>query len=123
MEEYCSSSKKDLLTTSLAGKYLSKETTDIATVESSCVQCHNIVGGIHMEIELKKQLNERHIRQAVMELLTANCLSNYPVVITPTDLRREWVFYWISTGGIQQYSRSLQNAILTGAGKGSCLNV
>ena len=127
MVVYCASSKRDLLNTSLGDKYKFRGTTDIVIAESVYLRCHDITGGIRVAVELKKQVSEGHSRQAVLELITANCLSSYPVVIALTDLRCEWVFYWITSGGIQEVPQDLQGgvalieAILAGTGDGSYL--
>ena len=107
MEVYCASGKKDLFSFPFGDKYHFKGTTDITIVESVYMNCKDIRGGIRMAMELKKEISEIHIRQAVLELIAANSVSNYPVVIVLTDLRHQWLFYWISTDSILQCSQNL----------------
>ena len=73
------------------------------------MRCRDIAG---VRIESKRQVSEGHIRQAVLEL-TANCLSNYSIVIILIDLGQECFFHWISTDSIQESPQDLQGGVVS----------
>ena len=55
-----------------------------------------------MAIELKKQVRKKDHMQAILQLIAANCHSNYPVMTLLTDLGQTWHCYWTNTDGIQE---------------------
>ncbi|CAG8700533.1 15309_t:CDS:2, partial [Gigaspora rosea] len=51
---------------------------------------------IRAVFELKKDVLESHIHQAIAELIVANIVSNYAVFMVFTDLNKAWLFYWFT---------------------------
>ena len=47
-------------------------------------------------VEFKKQVGDHDTRQATLELISANVLSNYGVAVLLTDLNEYWHFLWLT---------------------------
>ncbi|KAF8419754.1 hypothetical protein EV426DRAFT_644762 [Tirmania nivea] len=103
-------------------QYLLTGTTAVAVLPARYIRAHNIAGGIQVAIELRGQIDESSCKQAVLQLLAASALSNYPVMVLLTDLREYWHFLWLVMEGIQEISLglhcgvALMNDILNGGG-------
>jgi len=98
---YIASSKTNLLSTTLAcSQFNISGTLDTAIVDRINVESRNIAGGIRVGLEHKKQVMESDISQAIVELITANLCSIYPVVMVLTDLGERWQFFWLQRGWV-----------------------
>ncbi|PKC57304.1 hypothetical protein RhiirA1_428588, partial [Rhizophagus irregularis] len=70
-------------------------TTDVVIAKKSNANAHTLSHGIQAGIELKKQIKDIDIPQAIGQLLTANIRSNEAVFIVLTNLNEEWIFFWL----------------------------
>jgi len=101
VEFYIASSKANLLSTTLASSQFNiNGTLDTAIVDCKNVKSRNIAGGIRVGLEHKKEIKDSDVAQAIVELITANIFSEYPVMILLTDLGEEWQFFWLEKGWI-----------------------
>ncbi|KAF9198304.1 hypothetical protein BGZ49_000909, partial [Haplosporangium sp. Z 27] len=92
---YCTSSKKDLLTTSMAStRYKLKGTTDVAIVKKAYVNDANYVAGFLVCIEGKKQVQDKDSIRAILKLISANL----SVVSVVTDFQDIWRLFWLEPG-------------------------
>ena len=69
--------------------------TDAIIVEKSAIESLSPMDGLHVIIELKKQVTKEHISQACMELIAADLLATNTVTLLLTDLNEKWIFAWI----------------------------
>ncbi|KAJ3308044.1 hypothetical protein HDV04_001937 [Boothiomyces sp. JEL0838] len=81
-----------LLNTDLGGQPV-KGSCDIML--SSCDTTHFKLEACHVVIELKKTVKPKDFIQAKLQLLCADNLSTYSVIVVLTDLKDDWYFYWI----------------------------
>ena len=70
--------------------------------DTDYVKLFDTARGIRVAIELKKQVRKKDHMQAILQLIAANCHSNYPVMTLLTDLGQTWHCYWTNTDGIQE---------------------
>jgi len=54
-----------------------------------------VVGGLKVVFKLKKNVICSGINQAIVEIILANALSAYAVLIVLTDLKNDWHFFWL----------------------------
>ncbi|KAF0368610.1 crinkler family protein [Gigaspora margarita] len=74
-----------------------KGTADVVVTKKAFFKTRNVVGGIQVVFKLKKKIEDHHVPQAIGELIVANILSEQPVFVVLTDLKEEWIFYWLSS--------------------------
>ncbi|CAG8831665.1 9251_t:CDS:2, partial [Gigaspora margarita] len=74
-----------------------KGTADVVVTKKVFFKTRNVVGGIQVVFELKKKIEDHHVHQAIGGLIVANILSEHPVFVVLTDLKEEWIFYWLSS--------------------------
>jgi len=78
-------------------------TTDIIILPRRYNRGNNFKGGIQIAIELKRKgITEAHCSQETLQLILASCLSNYPVVVILTNLKKYWQFIWVSKSGLTE---------------------
>ncbi|KAF8416587.1 hypothetical protein EV426DRAFT_721711 [Tirmania nivea] len=77
-------------------KYVLKGTTDVVILQNAYVRSSNLLGGMQVVVELKKQVGDQDTRQATLELISANVFSNYGVMVLLTDLNEHWHFLWLT---------------------------
>ncbi|RPB23234.1 hypothetical protein L211DRAFT_279841 [Terfezia boudieri ATCC MYA-4762] len=77
-------------------KYVLKGTTDVVILQNVYIRSRNILGGMQVIVELKKQVGDQDTRQVTLELISANVFSNYGVVVLLTDLNEYWHFLWLT---------------------------
>jgi len=68
-------------------------------------------GSRELLVLLSFNLPAHEMRMRIELKIAVNCLSNFPVVIILTDLRKECLFYWIIKDCIQERSLGLWNGI------------
>ena len=91
MQFYHASAEIDLLNTALADKtIILRGTTDVVIVDTDYVKISETARGVQVAIELKKKVHKRDHKQAMLQLIAANCHSNAPVLVLLTDLRQAW---------------------------------
>jgi hypothetical protein len=59
-----------------------------------------IASGLLVGIEVKKMVDSKHHMQPIIELLLANVVSQYPVIMLLTDLGSNWTYFWLQKGTI-----------------------
>jgi hypothetical protein len=76
-------------------------TLDMAIVDIRYVKKGaSIAPGLLVGIEVKKEVEAKHHMQATIELLLANVVSQYPVIMLLTDLRNNWTYFWLQKGTV-----------------------
>ncbi|CAG8842716.1 35527_t:CDS:2, partial [Gigaspora margarita] len=70
--------------------------TDVIIADKLFAKVHDLHNGIHVGFEIKKKIQNSHIHQAISELIIANIILQFPVLIVLTDLINEWIFFWLS---------------------------
>ena len=86
-------------------------TADVVIAKKAYIRTCHVSGRVIVVLELKKSIKNVHVNQAIGELILASIHSNYPVVVILTDLREEWIFYWLANGKIMEHSTGLLAAI------------
>lgn len=87
-------------------------TTDVIIADKLFAKVHDMRNGIHVGFEIKKKIQDSHIHQAIGELIIANIISQFPVLIVLTDLMNEWIFFWLSNDKkVMQCPAALLHAI------------
>ncbi|CAG8610625.1 6669_t:CDS:2, partial [Paraglomus brasilianum] len=111
-EYYDASATPGLLSTTIdALPFNITGTVYIAVVDKKNIRSGNVAGGLRIGIEVKKSVEaSTHSIQAVMELVTANIYSEYPVTIVLTDLAKHWQFFWLEKGMIMDCTFSIAEA-------------
>ena len=71
--------------------------TDIILVEEQCVMAKALKMGIYATFELKKAVEDRHIYQAVLEMIVADCYIDEDTKVfgVLTDLKDVWNIIWL----------------------------
>jgi len=72
-----------------------KGTSDLAVLDSDLANALVPRAGIILLFELKKEIQERDVRQAQLQTISANRVSQFRPVVVLTDLRESWRYYWI----------------------------
>ncbi|KAJ3267686.1 hypothetical protein HDV01_004445 [Terramyces sp. JEL0728] len=62
---------------------------------SSCEGTYDKLITCHVIIEVKKSIKSNNFTQAKLELLCADSLSNFSVIVVLTDLKDDWHFFWL----------------------------
>ncbi|KAF8419762.1 hypothetical protein EV426DRAFT_576851 [Tirmania nivea] len=100
---YNASAENDLLDTTLTDRTLIlKGTTDVVIADSDYVKLFDTASGVRVAIGMKRVVQQNDHRQAILQLVAANCHSNYPVLVLLTDLGKTWHFYWMTLHGIHE---------------------
>lgn len=81
------------------GSYNVKGTIDLVFISELFVETWNIRGGIEITVELKKDIHQRYVKQAITQLITAATSSQFAVIVLLTDLKEVWLFSWLSKSG------------------------
>jgi len=76
-------------------KFDIKGTSDVAVLHQGYISAHLEGQGILGLIELKKECNQKGIRQTIGQLIAADLLSHFSPLAVLTDLRDEWHFFWL----------------------------
>jgi len=72
-----------------------KGTSDLAVLDRAFVTALALRAGIILLFKLKKDIQERDARQAQLQTISGNRVSQFCPVVVLTDLRESWRFYWI----------------------------
>ena len=76
-------------------KFDIKGTSDVAVVHKGYIDMRMEGQGILGLVELKKDCNQKAIRQAIGQLIAADLISTFSPLAVLTDLRDEWHFFWL----------------------------
>jgi hypothetical protein len=71
--------------------------TDLILAERSAIDCKIPKLGIRAIIEFKKEVEEKYIPQATLEMIVADCLVHRDIKVfgVLTDLKEDWQFIWM----------------------------
>jgi len=71
--------------------------TDIVLVGKSYIKSKTLKAGVHSIIELKKQVEEKNVWQAILEMIVADIYVNKDVKVfgVLTDLNEFWDIFWL----------------------------
>ena len=72
-----------------------KGTSDLAVLDRDFENALAPRAGIILLFELKKEIQERDARQAQLQTISGNRVSQFRPVVVLTDLRESWRYYWI----------------------------
>jgi hypothetical protein len=89
-----------LSSTLVSTQYKLNGTLDMAIVDNGYAKTGYIAGGLLVGIEVKKKVETKHDMQTIVELLLANVVSQYPVIMLLTDLGSNWRYFWLQKGTI-----------------------
>jgi hypothetical protein len=77
-----------------------KGTCDVVLLKKCNIDADAIRDNLLCVVELKKQVSNNHVHQAVGEHIAASlCSSDEAVVTVLTDLKDSWQFWWLSING------------------------
>jgi hypothetical protein len=100
-----------LSSTSVSTQYKLNGTLDMAIVDNGYAQTGYILGGLLVGIEVKKTVKTKDDMQTVLELLLANVVSQYPVIMLLTDLGSNWRYFWLEKGTIAYNAFELNHGV------------
>jgi hypothetical protein len=97
---------------SVSALYNFKGTLDMAIVDKRYVdKGGSIAPGLLVGIDVKKKVESKHHNQAMIELLLANVVSRYPVIMLLTDLGENWTYFWLQKGTIAYDKLNLRRGV------------
>lgn len=85
-------------------------TTDLIFVPQIYVDTQNLTSGVLVAVELQKNV-KGGVNQAVLELLAASQVSNFPVVVLLTNLNMNWHFFWLGKNNVEAAVFQFQSGI------------
>lgn len=112
VEFYCASKHQNFLSTTLASSQFNLNgTLDVVVVDSAYVKDNNIPAGMRVGLELKKAVGANDYMQAIAELMAANIVSRYRVIIVLTDLKSHWQFFWLAPAVVMSCTLDRSSAV------------